>query len=117
MHLNSKAEHKAMETEALTAVGAELLRAGRIPIGKEIPHTQKKICGTHQSSLWQHFLGPSKRHEANSRRHHRDLGEIKLYWALQCPVQIQMQIQPYMKQLKQSFCVCSFCMRDADVWS
>lgn len=31
-----------METEALTAVGAELLRAGRIPIGKEIPHTQKK---------------------------------------------------------------------------
>jgi len=42
VHLNSKAEHKAMETEALTAVGAELLRAGRIPIGKEIPHTQKK---------------------------------------------------------------------------
>lgn len=42
VHLNSKAEHKAMETEALTAVGAELLRAGRIPIGKEIPHTHKK---------------------------------------------------------------------------
>lgn len=80
--LNSKAEHKAMETEALTTVGAELLQ-NRQNSYWQGNSTKKKISGTHQSRLWQHFLRPSERHQANSRRHHRDLGEIKLYWALQ----------------------------------